>query len=118
MRPPSLRICERNGSGVQTASTWPLLRAERIAGNGSASRLTEFGSTPRFCRAARIITSPTPLSAFTATVLPLRSAGPRIELSPLTRMFCQLSSFDVPSTSLAATAVNGIPCVRAIIIGT
>ena len=40
------RICERNGSGVQTASTWPLFSAARISGNPSASRRTEFGSTP------------------------------------------------------------------------
>ena len=95
-----------------------MLRAERIAGNGSASSLIESGSTPTFFSAALIATSPTPLSAFTAIVLPARSAGVRIELEPLTRMFCQLSASEVPSTSLAAIAVTGIPCVRAIIAGT
>ena len=89
-----------------------------MAGNGSASSLTDSGSTPTFFSAALIITSPTPLSAFTATVLPARSAGVRIELEPLTRMFCQLSASEVPSTSLAATAVRAIPCVRAMNIGT
>ena len=64
-----------NGSGVQIASTWPLLSADRIAGNGSASSLTEFGSTPTFLSAALIITSPTPLSALTAIVLPGEVGG-------------------------------------------
>ena len=91
-----------NGSGVQIASTWPFASAARMAGNGSARSRTDSGSTPRFLSAALIITSPTPLSAFTAMVLPARSAGVRIELEPLTRMFCQLSLIDVPSTSLAA----------------
>jgi hypothetical protein len=64
------------------------------------------------------MTSPTPLRALTATVFPARSAGVRIELEPRTRMFCQLSFSDVPSTSLADTSVSGIPCVRAMNIGT
>ena len=116
--PSELIASDRNGSGVQIASTWPFCSADRIAGNGSASSRTEFGSTPPFCSAALIITSPTPLSALTAMVLPARSAGLRIELDPLTRMFCQLFGSLVPSTSLAETSVNGIPCVRAMNIGT
>jgi len=107
-----------NGSGVQIASTCPFWSAARIAGNGSASRRTELGLTPDFLSAALIITSPTPLSAFTAMVLPARSPGLRIELEPLTRMFCQLSACDVPSTSLFATVWTWMPCVRAIIMGT
>ena len=82
--------CDRNGSGVQIASTCPLFSAARIAGNGSARSLIELWSTPLFSSAARIITSPTPFRALTAIVLPARSAGVRIELDPLTRMFCQL----------------------------
>ncbi len=110
MRAPSIvSAWDMNGSGVQIASTWPLVSAARIAGNGSARSLTAFGSTPRFFSAALIVTSPTPLSALTAIVLPTRSAGVRIELDPLTRMFCQLSASDVPSTSLAAMTVNGMP---------
>jgi hypothetical protein len=95
-----------------------LFRAVRIDGNGSASSLIEFGSTPTFFNAALITTSPTPFSALTAIVLPARSAGVRIDELLLTRMFCQLSDVEVPSTSLAATSVSGMPCVRAIIIGT
>ena len=89
-----------------------------MVGNGMATNFTSFGLTPRFCRAAFTTTSPTPLSAFSATVLPTRSDGVRIELEPLTRMFCQLSASDVPSTSLAAMIVIGIPCVRPIMAGT
>ena len=89
-----------------------------MAGKGNASNLIEFGSTPDFSSAARIITSPTPFNALTAIVLPARSAGDWIELEPLTMMFCQLSSAFVPSTSLVVTAVIGMPDVRAIIAGT
>ena len=55
------------------------------ASRGTAVRAgcTEFGLTPTFCSAALIITSPTPLSALTAIVLPGRSAGVRIELDAL-----------------------------------
>ena len=42
----------------------------------------------------------------------------RIELDPLTRMFCQLLAWFVLSTSLSATAEIGIPDVLAIIAGT
>ena len=100
------------------ASTCPPASAVRIAGNGTASSFTELGSTPDFSSAALIVTSPTPLRALTAIVLPARSWGVRIELSPLTMMFCQLSAIEVPSLSLAATAVKSMPCVRAIIAGT
>jgi hypothetical protein len=41
-----------------------------------------------------------------------------IELEPFTTMFCQLSASEVPSTSLAAMIVRGMPVVRAIIAGT
>ena len=87
-------------------------------GNGSASRWIEFGSTPSFFSAALMITSPTPLSALTAIVLPARSAGVRMEELPFTRMSCQLSDAEVPSTSLAATSCRGMFCVAPIIIGT
>ena len=100
------------------ASTWPLLSAVRIVGNGIATRLTEFGSTPDFFSAARITTSPTPFSALTAIVFPASCAGVWIELDPLTRMSCQLSVAEVPSSSLAAMIVTGMPLVRAIIAGT
>ena len=70
VRPPSLRICDRNGSGVQTASTWPFASADRMAGKGTARSLIELASMPDFLSAARIITSPTPFSALTAIVLP------------------------------------------------
>ena len=89
-----------------------------MAGNGTGRSFTEFGSMPSFSSAARIITSPTPFNALTAIVLPARSAGVRIELEPLTRMFCQLSVSDVPSTSLVVIVVIGTPFVRAIIAGT
>ena len=49
-----------------------------------------------FSSAALIITSPTPLRALTAIVLPARSAGVWIELEPLTMMFCQLSATPCP----------------------
>ena len=107
-----------NGSGAWIASTWPFASAVRIVGNGIASSLIEFGSTPLFSSAALITTSPRPLSALTAIVFPARSAGVRMELEPLTMMFCQLSPSEVPSVSLAATSVIGIPVVRAIIAGT
>ena len=113
-----LSACVTNGSGAQNASIWPLFSAVRMVGNGIASSLIEFGSTSSFFSAALIITSPTPLSAFTAIVFPARSLAVRIELDPLTMMFCQLSDSDVPSTSLAATALSLIPCVRAIMAGT
>src|SRR4051794_32741037 len=80
--PSRLSPCDRNGSGAQNASIWPLLSAVLIAGNGSARSLTESGFTPSFLSAALIITSPTPLSALTAIVFPARSAGDRIELDP------------------------------------
>ena len=113
-----LSACDTNGSGVQIASTWPLRNAVRMVGNGIASSLIEPGLTPDLRSAALIITSPTPLSALTAIVFPARSFALRIELSPLTRMFCQLSAAFVPSTSLVATALIGMPEVLAIIIGT
>ena len=94
------------------------MSAARIAGNGNARSLIELWSTPLFSSAARIITSPTPFRAFTAIVLPARSAGVRIELDPLTRMFCQLVAWFVLSTSLSATAEIGMPDVLAIIAGT
>ena len=108
----------RNGSGTQIASTCPLFSADRIDGKGSATSLTEFGSTLIFFSAAFTTTSPTPFRALSAIVFPDRSAGVRIDELPRTRMFCQLSSAVVPSTSLAATSVKGMPPVRAIIIGT
>jgi hypothetical protein len=74
-RPPSLKICDRNGSGVQTASTCPLFSAERICGNGMAVSLAALDDIPSFSNAALIMISPTPLSAFTATVFPRRSCG-------------------------------------------
>src|ERR1700750_2937950 len=96
MRSPSmLTPCERNGSGHQIASTWPLFRAVRIDGNGIATSLIELGSTPAFWSGALMTTSPTPLSAFAAIVLPARSDGERIDELPLTRMSCQLSDVDV-----------------------
>ena len=76
------------------------------------------GSMPLFSSAALIITSPTPLRALTAMVLPARSAGVRIELDPLTTMFCQFVAWFVLSTSLSVIAEIGIPLVRAIIAGT
>jgi hypothetical protein len=72
---------------------------------------------PSFSKAARIMISPTPLSAFTATVFPARSRGVRTELEPLTRMFCQLSAADVPSTSLDASSCSGMPPVDPIANG-
>ena len=101
-RAPSPCVRRRSGSARGTARASRRRRPDRcsrptrIGGNGSASRRTESGLTPRFWSAALIITSPTPLSALTATVLPARSAGVLIELLPLTRMFCQLSASEVP----------------------
>ena len=92
-----------NGSGAQIASTWPEFRAARIAGNGIATNLTESWSTLNLLSAARITISQTPLSAFPAIVLPSRSFGVLIELDPLTMTFCQLSSIEVASLSLAET---------------
>jgi hypothetical protein len=54
----------------------------------------------------------------TAIVFPARSASLRIEELPFTRMFCQLSASEVPSTSLAEISVSGMPVVRAMNIGT
>ena len=107
-----------NGSGEQVASTWPEFSAARIAGNGIATNLIEFWSTLYLLSAARITISQTPLSAFPAIVFPSRSFGVLIELEPLTMTFCQLSSIEVASSSLAETATIGSPCDRAMIAGT
>ena len=110
--------CVMNGSGEQVASTWPAFRAARIAGNGIATNLIEFWSTLNLLSAARITISQTPLSALPATVFPSRSFGVLIELDPLTMTFCQLSSIEVASLSLAETVTIGSPCDRAMIAGT
>ena len=102
---------DMNGSGMWAASTWPFASAVRIAGKGITTSLIEFGSTPSLSSAPLITTSPTPLSALTAIVLPARSCGVRIELDPLTMTFCQLSATIVPSTSLAA-AVDDVDSRR------
>ena len=107
-----------NGSGAQIASTWPEFSAARIAGKGIATNLTASWSTLNLLSAARITISQTPLSALPAIVFPSRSFGVLIELSPLTMTFCQLSSTDVASSSLAETVTTGIPCERAMIAGT
>ena len=53
MRAPSwFSACDRNGSGIQTASTWPFASAERIAGNGITTSLIEFGSMPELVERA------------------------------------------------------------------
>ena len=105
------------GSGVWTTSTSPFARAAGMAGNGITVYLTWPESTPRLSSAPRTTISATPLRTFRATVFPARSAGVRIELEPRTTTFCQLSASDVPSVSLAATTVIGIPWVRPIIAG-
>jgi hypothetical protein len=78
---------------------------------------TELESIPSLSSAPRTTISATPFSALSATVLPTRSCGLRIELEPETTTFCQLSASDAPSVSLAATTVIGMPCVRPIIPG-
>ena len=46
--PSSVVAWVTNGSGAQMASTCPFASAVRIVGNGTASSLTELGSTPDF----------------------------------------------------------------------
>ena len=113
---PSTEV--RNGSGAQITSTRPLSSAAGISGNGISSSLIEVGSTPRLSSAALISTSPTPLSALTAIVLPARSAGFLIGL-PFFESSSVHSSFAVSAPlSALATTFTGSPCERADISGT
>jgi hypothetical protein len=113
---PSTEV--RNGSGAQIASTRFFDSAAGISGNGTSSSLTLLGSTPRLSSAALIATSPTPLSALTAIVLPARSAGVLIGLPFLLRISVHsLAAVSAPLSALA-TAFTGRPCERADISGT
>ncbi len=118
MRAPSwFSACDMNGSGMSDRIDLAVRERRAHRRERDRDQLDEFGSTPELVNAALITTSPTPFSALTAMVLPARSCGVRIELDPLTMMFCQLSATLVPSTSLAAAVTMSIPDVFAMNAG-
>lgn len=104
----------RKGSTTQAASTRPPASAAFISGNGISMYSMRRQSPPAFSTARLIVSGPTLLRVFVATVLPWRSSALRIGLSAGT--ITADSAFEpvAAATLPGLTMRTGRPLARAI----